>query len=449
MRVKQRPLLTILLLLPLAFDYRSADDDQGHWLQIALVAPALIAGVLLALIGPRFRTKSLLRSTVTAALLLTIVGSVVTQFVQGNEVGNYLRVILAFVLFLIGYFVGCHPWSESRLNTFVRYIFIGMTLSMAASFLYGMAKGGPIDDVRYRIVSPVLLGFQGMLLYDIVVRRSANKLAAALFVATLIIELLSVTRSLLIGTVLLFFYATWLATPTVSHLAKSLLRTFAIVVAIGGVVATGAAWIFPSVLAHWSQRIFFAEGTQSGKDPTTLSRLAEIQDQYDQLTSSMTSMLAGKGYGHEFHYAQTYIVEMLEFASRSDLEAIHAWAAGHNFWMYQIFAGGILFGIAMPAALLYAFFQCTRSYWRRRRHIGVNNPDLSAMGRYLMMLVAMLVTTIGGNPLGPRYSGLVYGLGLGLLVAAHSRATAAHRTAPLTFPQNSGSHAGAHLIKDA
>lgn len=52
---------------------------------------------------------------------------------------------------------------------------------------------------------------------------------------------------------------------------------------------------------------------------------------------------------------------------------------------------------------------------------------------YLPVSFGMLVTTVGGNPLGPRFSGLVYGLALGLLVAAYSKGIAMNRYSPY-FP---------------
>ena len=43
--------------------------------------------------------------------------------------------------------------------------------------------------------------------------------------------------------------------------------------------------------------------------------------------------------------------------SAKDFYAIKEWAAGHNFWVYQFFAGGILFGIGLPLAVLFALWR--------------------------------------------------------------------------------------------
>lgn len=420
MQAKHVPLLIILFLLPLAFDYRNADENGSHALQYALVAPVLFSGFLLSLKGPRFRARSQLRSIVTSAMTLTICGSFVTQIVQGNDIGQYLRVMLSFVLFVLGYFVGCHPWSEGRLRTINQWLLLSLALSTFASFLTGIMGGGGIDEVRYRIVSPVLLGFQGLLLYELVVRRQRSVVNLMFLLGTLSIELLSVTRSLLVATILLFCFAAWLSAPTAKKLVVSLMRTAVIAGAILGVTYSGAALIYPSLLNHWSQRIFYAETDGGGKDPTTLSRLAEMQEQYDQVTADATSLLLGKGFGHEYHYAEEYIVQLLHFSSRNDLEASGGWAAGHNFWVYQFFAGGIAFGLALPVALLYSLYRCGTAY-RRFRGVAANSHYLNDTGKFAMVLAGMVGTTVGGNPLGPRFGGLIYGVAFGLLIAAHSR----------------------------
>ena len=155
-----------------------------------------------------------MRKLVTFGLLATIIGSAVTQAMQGNDFGNYLRVLLPFLLFLLGYFVACHPWSDVRLAQIEKALFWAMVISLVFSFAYGVATGGGLDNVRFRIVSVTFLGLQAILLHEFVVARRHPRFALALFLATIVIELLSVTRSLLVGTALLFVLATWLSAPS-------------------------------------------------------------------------------------------------------------------------------------------------------------------------------------------------------------------------------------------
>lgn len=420
MRNKFTTLWIWLLICPLALDYKAGLDDGNHALQILITVPVLGAGLILWLIAPSFTRRSRLRSIITAGTIMTVAGSIVAQLVQGNDFGNYLRTVLPFGLFLLGYLAACRPWQGDRLVQFEKALFWSMALSLVFTFAFGIAtSGGPLDDVRYRIISSTFLGLQGVLLHQFVIAKRFTKINLALFLGTILIELLSVTRSLLVGSVLLFMFATWLSAPSARHLAKASLRatlTGLLIVAM----AAGAASFFPDVAEHWAQRIYASKEATSGMDPTTITRLAEMKDQYDQVTSSSVSLIAGKGYGAIYRYSPDYLPDLAGQISKKDFYAIQEFTAGHNFWVYQLFAGGLLFGLGMPLAILLALGLGGIAYrvWRRRA------PDLlylPVMGRSLLLLAGLPATSIGGNPLGPRYSGLVFGVALGLLVATYTR----------------------------
>ncbi|MGA7782855.1 MAG: hypothetical protein WCA85_34820 [Paraburkholderia sp.] len=408
-----------LFLVPLALDFKGSEDASSHLTQILLVAPCVGAGCLLLLIAPRFEHRSHMRKLVTFGMFATIVGSAFTQALQGNDFGNYLRVLLPFLLFFLGYFVACHPWSDVRLAQIEKALFWAMVISLAFSFAYGVATGGGLDKVRFRIVSVTFLGLQAILLHEFVVARRHPRFALALFIATLVIELLSVTRSLLLGTALLFVLATWLSAPSLRHLLRAATRAIVMGMLVAVTVA-GVAALMPSVSAHWVQRIFASKETEAGVDPTTITRLAEIKNQYDQVTSSTVSLLAGEGYGHAYRYSPSYLPDLLGQMSAKDFFSIHEWVAGHNFWVYQLFAGGLLFGIGMPLAIVYALYKASLAHreWRRRMP---NLLYLPVLGRAILLLAALPATSIGGNPLGPRFSGLIFGVALGLVVATYAR----------------------------
>ncbi|WP_277188878.1 hypothetical protein [Caballeronia sp. BR00000012568055] len=426
MRNKFAAIWIWLFILPLAFDFKGA-ETASKAIQILLTVPSMGAAVALLLIGPRFAQRSRLRTAITSLFLLTMLGSVATQVLQGNDSGNYMRVILPFLLMLLGYFVACRPWDSQRLEQIEKAMYWSMIASLIFSFGYGMAtSGGGLADVRFRIVSVTFLCLQGLLLHEFVVAKRITKFTVLLFLATIVIELLSVTRSLLVGTVLLFAYATWLASPSIKHLFTSGLRAVAVAALLGAMVV-GAAAFFPGVLDHWAQRMEFAKNTEAGRDPTTITRLAEMKDQYDQTMSTPLSIAVGQGYGHDYRYSPYYLPDLAGQFSKKDFYAIKEWAAGHNFWVYQFFAGGLMFGLALPLAILWALWRGSMAYraWRQAA------PDvlyLPVLGRALLVVASLPATSVGGNPLGNRFSGIVFGVALGLLVAAFARIAHAMRT---------------------
>jgi len=308
-------------------------------------------------------------------------------------------------------------------------MFWAMVMSLVFSFIYGMAISSDIESVRFRIVSVTLLGLQGVLLHEMVVAKRVTKFTMMLFLGTVVIELLSVTRSLIVGTLLLFVLAVWMSGYSARHLLKAVIRSVMLIALLGG-VAVSAAVIFPEVAEHWTQRLFASKVTTSGRDPTTITRLAEIKDQYDQTVSSPQSLLTGKGFGHTYHYSPDYLPYLAGQMSAKDFYAIREWAAGHNFWVYQFFAGGLIFGIGLPVAVLYALYRGVAAFrsWRRIRP---DAPYLPIMGRSILLLAALLATSIGGNPLGPRFSGLVFGVALGLLVSMYSRLSLSVKRQPV------------------
>ncbi|MGV2293639.1 hypothetical protein AAHK20_33380 [Trinickia sp. YCB016] len=423
-----------LFLCPLAMDYKAVDDNSSHLAQVLLTLPTLGAGLALWLIAPRFNVGSKLRSFVTFSLILCVPASVITQLIQGNDFGNYMRVLLPFGLFMLGYLACCRPWQDSRIEQIEKAMFWANVICLVFTFVYGMATGGALEDVRYRIVSPTFLALQAVLLHEFVIAKRFTPFTLALFMGTIVIELLSVTRSLLVGTALLFALATWMSAPSPRYLVRAGMRAFATAVVIIGMAFAGMQ-MFPGVGQHWTQRILFAsEDTKTGKDPTTITRLAEIQDQYDQTMESPTTILTGVGYGHIYHYSPKYLPDLAGQMSKKDFYAVHDWAAGHNFWVYQFFAGGVLFGILMPIAVLIALYKCCGTY-RRWRSTAPAAPYLPVLGRAILVTAALPATSIGGNPLGPRFSGLVFGVSLGLMIAMYVQlkrlaATHPHRAAP-------------------
>lgn len=211
--------------------------QSDHTAQALLVTPALGAGLVLALIAPRFRHRSALRSFVTLAILLTLLGSVVAQFVQGNEPGNYL--LLPFLLFAMGYQVACHPWNEQRIVQIEKALFWANLVCVLFTLVFAMATGGALETMDYRIISVALLGLQGVLLHEFVVAKRFSAFTLLVFLATVVVELPGVTRSLLVGTVLLFGVAAWMSARPARHVAQAAIRASMAGVVIGAAHSNG------------------------------------------------------------------------------------------------------------------------------------------------------------------------------------------------------------------
>lgn len=420
MRNRHAVLWIWMCFVPLAFDYKAPDAQFGHSAQWVVVFPALFAAAILALIGPRFTRASRLRAFVTGAIVLSIAGSAVAELLQHNDIGNYLRVLLPFLLFALGYAAMCRPWHPVRLAQIQRALYYANVLGLVFTFVFGLAAvGGPLSDIRFRIVSPTMLGLQAMLLHQFIVARRFTPSMVLVFVATLVVELLSVTRSLLLATVLLALFAAWLGAPSVQHMLKAMTRASAALLCVAALGA-GTAWLFPAITNHWTQRVFAAENSDSDRDPTTVTRIAEIRDQYDQVTASAETLLFGKGYGHEYRYSPLYYPYVQETFSKEDYFATSDWVAGHNFWVYQFYAEGLVFGACMPVAVLVALVWASIAF-RRWHRIAPREPLLMPLSMAILLLAALPGASIGGNPLGPRFSGLVYGVALGLVVALYAQ----------------------------
>ncbi|SAK71411.1 hypothetical protein AWB77_03017 [Caballeronia fortuita] len=405
-----------LCLLPLAFDFKGV-ETASRAIDMLLTVTAMGAACAMLLIAPRFARRSRMRSFVTSLFLLTIFGSVATQWLQGNDAGNYARVILPFLLMLLGYFVGCRPWDAPRLAQIER----AMMISVIASLVFGAGFELALTDAKLgiQLAPSAFLCLQGLLLHEFIFARRFPMFAALLFLATLVIEILFGMPSLLAGTVLLIVYATWLAAPSIKPFFNAGLRAAAIV-ALLGALATATVTFFPNIAEQWMQRMSLVRQAQPARDPVAIARLAQLQDQVDQATSSPLSTIVGMGYGHEYGFAPSYLPELAGDIGERDFYAFRRWTAGHDFWVYQFFAGGLLFGIALPIAMLWALWRGSMAY-RAWRFGASDAPWLPALGRALFVLAALPVASIGGNPLGERFAGIVFGVALGIVVASYAR----------------------------
>lgn len=400
----------VLFVLPLSLDFRGKEVGGGVW-QFSLVAITLFMFALS--LATRRVSKLQGRESKSTALLLglAIAGSALCFLVNEIPIDRYVRVVLPLLLLFFGYFQGASMVIKRRSKSLGLLLYLGAAVSTIFTVFVGAADGD-LESIRYQIVSPVLLVLQGILLLSIVSGKSKKWLPLTALIATVVIQVLSVTRSSILGSLVVFVGVGWLMSDTRRQFAKFSSRTALI---IGGVIfGLGvASQIYPQVIERWMGRI--NAGEVAGLDPTTLTRIAEATDQLDEWRSSVLTIAIGKGYGAEYEWSSAYQRDLIATgALRADQVNLRYSEAGHNFWVNSIFTGGLAFGWILPGVILMALL---RSFQIRKNGVLLDSAEYDLLLRSAVVLIAWVAFTIGGNPIGSRFFSLLGGLAVGVIFA--------------------------------
>jgi hypothetical protein len=409
-----------LIALPLALDFKSGVQGGGLW-QYLVTGLTFVAMALYLVANPTIRAKTPLWRFSTWAVALPIVGGLLTFAVNRVSYDLFIRVVIPLWLFAGGLLIGARAVVKGRAELLHRLLFIGCGMSVAFTLVAGfVVSGQSVEDIRYQINSAVLLTFEAMLLHRILIVQRHRYRFAALLVLCIAIQLLSVTRSAVLGLALLAVAALWLSTLGVRRFVR---RSFlgAIASALVIVVALEATSFVNPALAHrWFERL--NANQEHGADPTTLSRLAEATEQLRLWRQDAFTVLFGQGYGATYGWAESFRDSLLESgAFGNDVLDTQYFESGHNFWTSSLFNGGVLFGMALPLMIPMVLLLAERAYRRSRRSAWVLSRDAQLFTLSWMMLASFLATAIGGNPMGSRYASLVAGFALGMLLALDYR----------------------------
>jgi hypothetical protein len=220
-----------------------------------------------------------------------------------------------------------------------------------------------------------------------------------------------------LGTLLVGLAAIWMGSANMLHFGRRMVRYGVVgsMLALSALLA--ASLLSPTVSERWERRLSTVQ--THGADPTTLSRIAELNEQIDVWSGTVKTTLVGAGYGSAYGWSKAFYDRLVDTGafSASGLEQQEHFEFGHNFWVSSLYSGGILFGLALPTVLIYAAWvglSTSRRLYRERLQI----PPAYSITRSTLVIVAVLAITIGGNPFGVRYTGLLAGLSLGMLVAS-------------------------------
>lgn len=404
------PLLPALFLLPLSLDFKGGDAGGSAW-QFVITGSAVLAWVLFFTKNRFVRPRGGFWKLANWAIIWTLGGSLLSLAVNSTDFGNYARVFSAIVLFAMGFYFAVVMAKRGRTGVMNRLVERGCAISAVFSVGAGfLVTGQDVGEIRYQILSPVLLIFEAILLHNIFVTRVRTARSKLWLLACVGLQLVSVTRSALLAAALVFGAALWISSRSISKLT---LRGM-LLIPIAALGIGLASLVSPDLLSRWEERVFTTE--KFGFDPTTISRVAEIKEQLDRWSSSPTSMLVGQGFGASYGWSKELYDVLLDTKAfqldRIDEERFYF---GHNYWVSSLFSGGLLFGLAIPAVLIYATFAALRAS-RSLLRSGIGEDARLEISRSALVLVAVLGMTIGGNPFGYRYSSMLAGVALGALV---------------------------------
>jgi hypothetical protein len=405
-----------LVVLPLSLDFKG-EEGGGAW-QFLITGATLLAAMLYVAANPSIRVRSGLGRFGVLAVLIPVFGGLCSFVVNDVPFERFIRVAAQVWLFALAVLIGIRVAVHGRAEALTRLMFIGCGISVIFAVVAGfLVTGESAAGIRYQIVSHVMLPFEAMLLHKIIVLRRYRWKHMLLLTTCISIQVLSVTRSSILGLLVLLAAALWLSSPKFTGVVRRAVKFAAIGVVLGFVAAQGTALVNPDVGNRWGSRVGLVE--QEGVDPTTLSRVAELREQLRLWRSDVPSILFGQGYGAPYGWAEELFDQLVGTGAFGE-EGLSTqyFEAGHNFWVSTLFAGGLLFGTTPQILIIWL---SVRGLQTSRRRNWAKLPEGQLGSLCTLLIVAFAAISIGGNPMGSRYTSLIIGLATGMFLVLDAR----------------------------
>jgi hypothetical protein len=393
--------LFVLYCTAAACDFRAREQGGTAW-QIAMSIISTVAFAMFVINArrPKRQLPSLRRIT-----WLWWIYIATTPFIaswRGVPVGHYLRILLPTLLMGESLIMGLLLLGESDDNArlIFRGLFYASAISSVVYLVRGLTMGLALQNVRYFILSPLLIVLFSFALCRLLFEGSkAGIINVVALTGSVMIMFLSVTRTYFLGTgaiLLLIAYAllrppVWLNQRVRYRLKRNLIG----VAGVLAVLSIAVFMVFPNVITHWSER----SSSLGTKDPTALIRIAEAAGEIEVMKKDMGHLLFGSGIGADHRNDTRFLIGVSALAGED--YAAYTFNPGHIGWVYQFFTAGLLLGWVLPFIFLY-------SIWKGSSHDAPYIARLAAIA-----VAAVLAITTLGNMLGDRGAGL----GLGLLIA--------------------------------
>jgi hypothetical protein len=413
-----RALLLWAFLGSYALDFRGLEAG-GSAFQYGLCLVNMIACFLIMAKDPtvlRFRGRPL---DYLAAYWFAFLAATFTIFVSYRAFDVSNLTLLKYLMLIVPYIgcglsilairslqaVGVHPRELTKplLTTAV--------ISMAWRFVYAtQVIGISMSEMRFQLLSlaaPYLLAMGSIAIF---LSRKVDLLRILIFVMTVAMVILSITRTYLIIVAICMFGALYLLyrgrkSPYQSLTTRAYTFASLILLLVMGLTVQGI--LRPDAFDTWYERMTNNAGGRTERDTTWLAREAEASGMWNAIKEDPLFLLFGKGVGATYSWDPSYLDE-LEKVGNQDQEALEVWQVSHSLWTYPIFSSGFVFGPMVYGIVLIPLFRG----WKVAETQGMfaDPRDQEVVSYPFITLAAYTGLSFFSNPLLDRYGGVLIGV---------------------------------------
>ena len=407
----------MMLLCGLAFDFRASNVSGPSVIQYSFFFVAAIGGLCVIPVGLAMNRWGIVTgSRFGSRVLLITLGfcawaPVALVASSDTSHADFISVILPYLLYglsMTAVLIALGNGVSERL--IVRTMIVVSAISCAWRLVYAVTVDGvELATARWQILSPVLPLILGASVAALNT-RTQRPLAMFGMVYFLGIVTLSITRGYLVG-----LAAVLVATVVTTRgrgsalLAPRVLGRMAVVLISIGVSLTVLMQVLPpEVSDRWTKRLT-GEKSDSGGEITLLYRLAQFKGQYDELTQSGLTLVAGRGFGARFSFDEGLLSDLAFISPDESLESTNG---SDSTWGYPIFAHGAVVGTSFLVAFLLVILRSLKQC----RDSPVVGRDAFPQYFVCFSLMAVLGVSLTSNVLNERLGGVMLGALAALLI---------------------------------
>ncbi len=347
------------------------------------------------------------------ALFMYILESATVGLLQGQNLFEIGALGVPTLLFAMGaVFTEKFLSRPANWGVFVQGLIICMVAAAIFKVFFSIdALGIELSDMHYQILSSAVILMSGYLTARMFLGISILDLVLAFF--HLLIIAFSVTRTQLLILI---------SMPTAAFAVYlPVLLRYSVYKRFGAIVGLGLLWLVagqPSganVAERWSAHF---DEQKLGFDVTGGARIAEIDNQMEQLTSSASAFLIGSGLAAPNSLTGIYYYLVVEAVGAESAD-IGINGFGHNVYTSILYQSGVLFGSVAILALVYLLFVAIIVIRMTLKRSSATLVELIGLWGAFGVIGSSIFGLLGGT-LGDRGLSFCYGVSSGMMVWAWS-----------------------------